>query len=80
MTHDYWIESLVIKDRFARIQAFFETQALLRSLRPPRRPVLRDLGMALIRVGRWILRHVPAWVEDSPGPATRPAPPASRGS
>jgi hypothetical protein len=80
MVHDYWLESLLLKERFGQIQAFFETQALARSLRPPRRPALRYLGMALIKAGRYILRHAPEWTETEPTSMARAAHRAGRGA
>jgi hypothetical protein len=57
--HEYFSE-LVAQERLERLRRFAAQQALLRALEPPRRVWRATLGLALIRVGRWMLRGLPA--------------------
>jgi len=50
----YFVE-LLVRERLAQARAFAERRALIDALRPPRRPVRMNLGLALIRIGHWIL-------------------------
>ena len=68
--NEYLVECLV-KERLAEARAAAARNTLARSL-PPRRPARVALGLALVRVGRWILgpdpEHAgPARLDGRPG-------------
>jgi hypothetical protein len=50
---------LMARERMAEAQAAAARDALLRAARPARRPARVQLGLALIRFGRWILGAAP---------------------
>lgn len=50
----YFLE-LLVRERLAEARAAGMRAALLCSLRPPRRPVRAALGIALIRIGHWLV-------------------------
>jgi len=62
----------LVKERLARLREASARQVRLRSLRPSRRPLRIRVGLALIRLGRFIRGSAPGW-------AREPAPDGSRG-
>jgi len=64
------------RERLERIRAEAERAALLRDIRPPRRPLRVTLGTALLAIGRWVMGPVPDWTDE----VTRSAPAASGGT
>ncbi|MGH7318784.1 MAG: hypothetical protein ACRELA_04035 [Candidatus Rokuibacteriota bacterium] len=76
MMYEY-LSVYLVRERLAELEAAAQRQAVLNAVRPPRRPMLRLLGVSLIRLGRWILRHVPKWVGDGPRVHSLPRAPRS---
>ena len=54
-----YVEEQLVRERLDEARAFAAQQALIRSLRPARRPVRVALGMALIRTGHWVAGRAP---------------------
>jgi hypothetical protein len=54
MENEYFVE-LLVRERLTQAEALAARQALIDSLRPPRRPLRVAVGLGLIRVGRWVL-------------------------
>ena len=54
-----YLDELLVRARLDEARALAASQALLRSLRPVRRPVRMVLGLALIRVGHWVAGREP---------------------
>ncbi len=54
-----WVAELWARERMEGMRNFASRQALRRTLRPPQRPLRIALGMALIRVGGWLLPRTP---------------------
>ena len=50
-----YVTHLLVKERIEEARAFGARRALVRSLRPPRRPVRVRLGLVLVRIGHWML-------------------------
>jgi hypothetical protein len=57
--NEVFIEA-VFRERHARLCAEASTRAMLRALRPSRRPLRAVVGRGLIRVGQWLSRPEPA--------------------
>lgn len=51
------LDGWLVSERLEEARAFAARQALLRSLRAKRLPVRVWVGLALIRVGRWLARQ-----------------------
>ena len=54
-----FLDEQLVRERLAEARAFAVQQALIRSLRPVRRPVRVAVGQALIRVGHWVAGRGP---------------------
>jgi hypothetical protein len=54
-----YLDERLIKDRLDDARASAARHALVRLLRPVRRPVRVALGLALIRAGRWMAGRAP---------------------
>lgn len=54
--NDY-VMRLLVKERIEEARDFGARRALVRSLRPPRRPVRVRLGLILVRIGYWMLEQ-----------------------
>ncbi len=54
-----YLDEELVRDRIDEARALAARQALIRSLRPVRRPVRVALGLALIRVGHWMAGRAP---------------------
>lgn len=65
-TNEYFVE-LLVRERLAEARALAERWAPIDSVRPPRQPARVALGLALIRLGRWILGRV-SEPEGAPNP------------
>jgi hypothetical protein len=50
----YFLE-LLVRERLAEARAAGTRAARIRSLRPPRRSVRATLGIALIKIGHWLV-------------------------
>jgi len=50
-----YVMHLLVKERMEEARDFGARRALVRSLRPPRRPVRVHLGLVLVRIGHWML-------------------------
>ncbi len=61
--NEYFAEWLV-RERLAEARAFAARMALIDAVRPARRPARVGLGLALIRIGQWILERVPEHAGD----------------
>lgn len=61
--NEYFAECL-LKERLAEARELAARNALIDSLRLPRRPMRVALGLALIRVGQWILGRVPEYATE----------------
>lgn len=57
-SNEYFVE-LLVRQRLAEARALAERWAPIDSVRPPRQPARVALGLALIRLGRWVLGRVP---------------------
>jgi len=53
------VEEQVVRQRLDEARAEAARQALLRDLRPARRPIRVAVGFALIRVGHWVAGRAP---------------------
>jgi len=49
----------LVRERLDEARAMAATSALIRSLRPVRRPVRVWAGLTLIKVGRWLAQKAP---------------------
>jgi hypothetical protein len=49
----------LVRERLDEARAYAARQALIRSLRPVRRPVRVIVGAALIKIGRWVAGQAP---------------------
>ena len=56
---DYYFAEWQVKTRLGETQAIAERLALLDAPCPPRRPARLALGLALMRLGRWVLGGLP---------------------
>ena len=65
MDYDAYFAEWLVKTRLGEARAFAQRMALLDALRPPRRPARAVLGLALIRIGRWILDRVPEYASEA---------------
>ncbi len=54
-----FLDELVVRERLDEARALAAQLALIRSLRPARRPVRVAVGLALIRVGHWVAGRAP---------------------
>ncbi len=54
-----YLDEQVVRERLDEARADAARQALIRSLRPVRRPMRVALGLALIRVGHWVAGRAP---------------------
>jgi hypothetical protein len=54
-----YLDEQLVRDRLEDARAMTAQQALVRSLRPARRPVRVALGLALIRAGHWMAGRGP---------------------
>jgi len=53
------VEEQVVRQRLDEARAEAARQALLRDLRPARRPIRVAVGFALIKVGHWVAGRAP---------------------
>ena len=53
------LDDQLVRERLDEARAFAARQALIRSLRPVRRPVRVIVGVALIKIGRWVAGQAP---------------------
>ena len=53
------VEEQVVRQRLDEARAEAARQALLRDLRPARRPIPVAVGFALIKVGHWVAGRAP---------------------
>lgn len=53
------LDEQMVRDRLEEVRAVAARGALLRSLRPVRRPVRVSVGFALIRIGHWLAGRAP---------------------
>ena len=53
------LDEQLVRERLDEARAYAARQALIRSLRPVRRPVRVALGVALIKIGHWIAGPAP---------------------
>ena len=65
---DMYLQELLVRDRLDEARALAAEWALVQSLRPVRQPVRVRLGLALIRMGRWLAQRAPKRTE--PGRVT----------
>jgi len=56
---DMYVEEQLVRARLDEARALAAQFALVRSLRPVRRPVRVALGLALIRAGHWVAGRAP---------------------
>ena len=56
MEFNEYATRVLIKQRHDEMVAAAHSEAILRAIRPRRRPVRAALGTALIRLGAWLLR------------------------
>ncbi|HEY7653280.1 MAG TPA: hypothetical protein VIG07_10700 [Methylomirabilota bacterium] len=56
---DTHMDLQLAKDRLAEARATAAQWALVRSLRPARRPVRVTVGLALIKIGYWLAGRTP---------------------
>jgi hypothetical protein len=54
-----YLDEYLVKARLDEARSLAAQLALLRSLRPVRRPVRVAVGLALIRVGHWVAGRAP---------------------
>jgi hypothetical protein len=54
-----YLDEQLVRDRLEDARAMTARQALVRGLRPARRPVRVTLGLALIRAGHWMAGRAP---------------------
>jgi hypothetical protein len=66
MDYEPYFTEWLVKTRLGEAQALAERLALLDARRPLRRPACIALGLALIRLGCWVLGDSPARREFSP--------------
>lgn len=53
------LDEQLVRERLEEARAFAARTALIRSLRPVRRPVRVAVGAALIKIGRWVAGQAP---------------------
>jgi hypothetical protein len=53
------LDEQLVRERLDEARAYAARQALIRSLRPVRRPVRVIVGVALIKIGRWVAGQAP---------------------
>lgn len=53
------LDEQIVRDRLEEARAMAARAALLRSLRPVRRPVRVAVGTALVKIGHWIAGQAP---------------------
>jgi hypothetical protein len=56
MDFNEYVTLALIRQRHAELTAVAQRDALLRTVRTPRRPLRTALGTVLIRLGAWLLR------------------------
>ena len=54
-----YLDENLVRERLDEARAMAAQMALVRSLRPIRRPVRVAVGLALIRAGRWMAGRAP---------------------
>jgi hypothetical protein len=54
-----YLDENLVRERLDEARAMAAQMALIRSLRPIRRPVRVAVGLALIRVGHWVAGRAP---------------------
>ncbi len=54
-----YLEEQLVRERLDEARALGARQALVRSLRPVRRPLRVALGLLLIRTGHWLAGRAP---------------------
>lgn len=64
MDFDEYFAEWLVRERLAEARQLAARQALIDSASPASRPVRVAVGVALIRVGRWLLRQVPEHAPD----------------
>lgn len=59
MDVDEYLAEYLMREREAEARARAARYALLHAVQSTRQPIRARVGMALIRVGNWLLGHVP---------------------
>lgn len=59
-----YLDENLVKARLDEARGLAAEMALIRSLRPVRRPVRVAVGLALIRVGHWVAGRAPKRASD----------------
>ena len=54
-----YLQEQLVRDRLDEARAMAARHAVVRSLRPARRPVRVTLGLTLIRAGHWLAGRAP---------------------
>jgi hypothetical protein len=54
-----YLQEQLVRDRLDEARAFAARLALVRSLRPVRRPARVVVGLLLIRIGHWVAGRAP---------------------
>ena len=64
-----YLEEQLVRERLEEARAIAAQAALIRSLRPVRRPVRMAIGAALVKIGHWVAGQAP-----TPAPKRRGQP------